>query len=355
MSFARILTMMIRDLGRGPRSPVFLYATLMPLLITFVTQVVLLALFLPTPKMGIADLDGSSVTAGFEGAEGVDVIRAGSAERLEQLVAGTDVDAGLVLPVGFDEAVAAGERPPLQLLFAGESRITHRIILAVHALDLVRAIEGRPCPAEVTLTAVGDGPKLPLKDLIVLGVVLWPLLVCGIFVPGFMLVQEKEQGTLQALLVTPTTMAEVLTAKGAFAFLLVLVMCLLTLALNGAIGAEPLALVLCLALAALMCNQIGLIYGAIARDGKVLYNLVQTLNMVAMGPLLFYFFPKWPQWPAMLFPTYWFIDPLYKVALRGVPLAEVAWELGIGLAVVGLLMVPVVALGRRMEAKLVAG
>ncbi len=355
MSLARILTVMVRDLGRGPRSPVFLYATLMPLLITFVVQVVLLALFLPQPRVGIADLGGSEVTAGFETADGIEVRRATTAEELRELVASADVDAGLVLPETFDAAVAAGDRPPLQLLFAGESRITHRLILAVHALGFLREIEGRPCPAEVTLTAVGDGPKLPLKDLIVLGVVLWPLLVCGIFVPGFMLVQEKEQGTLQALLVTPTTMAEVMTAKGAFAFVLVMAMCLLTLALNGAMSAEPLALVLCLALASLMCNQIGLIYGAIARDGKVLYNLVQTLNMVAMGPLLFYFFPKWPQWPAMVFPTYWFIDPLYQVALRGVPLAEVAWELGIGFGVVGLLMVPVVLLGRRMEAKLVAG
>jgi ABC-2 type transport system permease protein len=184
---------------------------------------------------------------------------------------------------------------------------------------------------------------------------MFALLVTGIFVPGLLLVQEREHRTLDALLVTPTSIAEVLLAKAAIGFSMALVLCTVTLALNGALSAEPLALLATLAVAAIICNEIGLIYGTTAKDAKGLYNMVKTLNVFILGPLIFYFFPNWPQWIAKLFPTYWFIDPLYRIAVQGMTLADVWWELAVALGISAAMVGPIVLLGRRMEAKLAAG
>jgi len=351
VSLRRVLTLCARSLAGGPRSPALLLALLMPLFITFMVQVVLLALIDRAPRLGIADLGGSELASAAAEMEGIELKLARGADELRELVGANDVDAGLVLPEGFDAAVRAGERPELGLWLSGESHLASRIVLLLGALDLVRELEDRPAPAEVSLIEVGEGQGLPIEDLMVLCAVLFALIVTGIFATGSLLVGERESGTLEALLVTPITIAEVLVAKAAIGFSMAIAMCLLTLALNGALDFDPLALLASLVIAAALCAEIGLIYGSAARDSKSLYNMVKTLNILIVGPAIFYFFPSWPQWIAKLLPTYWFIDPLYRVSLRGAGLAEVGGELAVAAAIGLALLAPIALLGRRLQAR----
>jgi len=339
MSIARISALVARNLRQGPRSPVFIWALLMPVFITFMVQVVLLTLFDPKPRLGIADLGRSEITAAVRRIDGIDLTTARSAAELRALVEDNDVDAGLVLAEGFDAAVRAGERPELEFYVSGGSYLMNRVVLAVTALDLVRRVEGREAPAEVVLNTVGGREALPVSDLIVLGLVLFVLLMTGMFVPAFMLVEEREQGTLDAVLVTPATMSEVLISKAAIGFAMAVVMSLLILVANGALSADLPALLAVLAVAAAVCTEIGLIYGTVARDAKGLYTLMKSLNIIILAPMILYFFPDLPQWIAKIFPTYWFIDPLYRIALRGASLADVWAELAVALAISALLAV----------------
>jgi ABC-2 type transport system permease protein len=347
MNPARVWVLFIRDLGRGPRSPAFLYAVIMPIIITVVTKVILLTLFDPKPRLGIVDLGESQITATVERMTGIELVKVRAAAELRRLVEDNDVDAGLVLAKGFDDQVKAGKRPRLDFYFSGESRVSQRIVLAITSLDLIRHVEGLPAPVVVNTKVVG-GSSLPIESLVILGILLWPLLVCSTLVPGLLLVQEREQGTLHALLVTPTTMTEVMLAKALLGFTTAMAMCLTTLLLADALKADPLALLVTLSVALLICNEIGLIYGALAKDGKTLYNLAQTMNIVILAPLMFYFFPDWPQSIAKLLPTWWFIDPLYRVTMQGAVLVDVWSQLVIAMVVAAVLAIPVVWLGRRM-------
>ena len=352
MSMKRTFLMVFKDLRMGPRSPIFLFALLMPILITFLVQVVFATLIDPEPRLGIADLGQSEITTTVEEMEGITLTLAGSAAELRKLVENNDVDAGLVLDEGFDDAVRAGERPELKLFISGESRLTNRIILSVTAIDLVREVEGKAAPVEVVVKSLGDGEALPVMQLITLFVVMFVLLVCGIFVPAFMLVGERERGTLNAVLVTPVKMPEVLLARAFLGFIMAIPMAFLTLALNGVLAANPLSLLATLVVAVLILTEIGLIYGTIAKDAKVLYTFIKTLNIFILGPVIFYFFPNWPQWIAKIFPTYWFIDPLYQIGLRGASLPDVWTDLMVALGIGAAMLVPIVFLGRRMQVKL---
>ena len=354
MSPRRVLDLLVRDLGRGPRSPTFLYALTMPVIIALVTRVVLVAVIDPQPRLGLVDEGDSQVTAAARSLAGVDVTLLDDADRLRRQVQDHDLDAGLLLPAGFDAAVRDGERPALGLWLAGESRVTQRIVLAVTSIDLVRELEGSPPPVQVITQVEGEGSRLPIRDLVVFGILLWPLLVCSTLVPGMLLVQEKENRTLQALLVTPTTVPEILAGKALLGFGMAMTLCVVTLALCGVVPPRPAAFVVCLATGVLICSEVGLLYGVMARDAKTLYNIAQITNMVLLAPLIFYFFPSWPQWPALLFPTWYFIDPLYQVAMQGAGLAEVWPNLLVSAAVIVALAVPVVLLGRRLHARAAA-
>lgn len=352
MKISRTGRIVARDLRLGPRSPVFLFAILMPLLITFLLKVVFLTLFTPRPRLAVVDQGRSAVTAAIEKIEGIDLTRAPDETRLRRLVENFDVDAGLVLAEGFDEAVRAGERPLLTFFLSGESLASNRIVLAVTAIDLIREVEGKATPVQVVLHTPGKKNVVPISERLVPFILLFVLLVSGIFVPAFSLVSEREQGTLHALLVTPVRMSEVLLSKVVLGFLMGITMSYLTLALNGALGGEPLGMLLSLAVGAVMCIEIGLIYGTLAPDGKTLYTLVKSLNVVLAGPVVFYLFPSWPQGIARLFPTWWFIDPIYRIALQGAALSEV-WRDLTGALLICAAMIPIILwLGRRMQTRL---
>jgi ABC-2 type transport system permease protein len=339
-----------KDLSLGPRSPIFLYALVVPVVATLLIQLVFGNLFAPQPRMGVVDMGASAIPAALAEMEGIELALVGSADELRRLVRDHNLDAGLVLPVGFDEQIRAGQRPLLQFYVSGESLASDRLLLAVTTLDLVREVEGSPPPVEVAVVALGD-PALPLAARLTPLLVFVALLAAGVLVPAFSLVQERESGTLAALLVTPLRAADILAAKTTMGFVLAFLMALVTLALNGTLGGEPAALLVAVAVGALMLAEVGMVYGTIAADAKTLYTLFKSLNIFLFAPVIFYIFPEWPQWIAQLFPTYWVIDPIFEISIRGAGLEEVAGQLLVALLICALLLPGVALLGRRMATR----
>jgi len=343
------LSVFRKDAAMSPRSSVFFFVLALPVVMTLLFQLVFGSLFDHKPRLGVVDFGRSQITAAVRAMDGIDVTVLSDTGRLLQHVENHDLDAGLILTEGFDDAVASGERPGLGFYVSGRSLASDRIILAVTTVDLVRAVEGSVSSVEVVLTTLGDTDQLPLTDRFIPILVLYALLVAGVFATAFNLVQERESRTLAAMLVTPTQIADVLAAKGLFGFLLAVVVAFVTLAMNGVLGADHTALLATLVIAAFMSAEFGLIFATSAKDIRTLYTLVKTLNIFLFAPVFFYLFPSWPRWIAKLFPSYWFFDPMFEISLNRAALAEVWTDLAIALAICLALLPLIGVLGRRMQ------
>lgn len=346
MSARAASRILVKDLRLGPRSPIFLFVLALPVLMTLVIQLVFGGLFAPRPRLGIVDLGSSGVTARALETEGIEVTVIDDEEALRAMVEANDLDAGLVLPEGFDEAVRAGAKPPLEFFVGGESLASSRVILAVTTIELVRRVEGRPSPVEVSVEAASEAESFSISERLVPLLVFYALLIAAVFLTAFSLAEERERRTLTALLVTPVGPAEVLAAKALLGFGVAVLMSLLTLALNGSLKGDAGALVLSLAVAALVLTEVGLVFGTAARDSKGLFTLMKSTGILFMAPVFFYLFPGWPQWIAKLFPTYWVIDPVVGVTIRGESVADIAWTLVVAV-VLGAVLLPVIALASR--------
>lgn len=352
MSLSRILNVLRKDVRLGPRSPIFLWTLVLPFAATLLVQVIFGSLLDPNPRLGVVDLGDSEISRDVQAIEGIQVALLDDPAELKDQVEAHDLDAGLILQAGFDESLRAGEKPPFEFYISGQSARSDRAILAVTALDLVRQVEGSAPLVDVALVSLGEGETLAISERLIPLLVLLALVIAGVFLTSFTLVEERERHTLEALLVTPLTITEVLVSKAVLGLLLALAMAVVTLALNGALSAAPVALLLSLLAGAVMSVEIGLLYGTAAKDTKSLYTLVKSLNLLVFAPVIFYLFPDWPQWIAKLFPTYWFLEPIFEVAVNGAGLGEVWFEDLVSLAV-SLAFVPVIILlGRGMQARL---
>ena len=349
MSVRRILKILLKDLRLGPRSPIFLWALIYPAVITLVVQIVFGNLFESRPRMAIVDQGRSEISLLMSKLEDIEVTLLESVPKLKQRVEGNDFDAGLVLKDGFDTAVRSGQKPLLEFYIGGESLAADRIVLAVATLDVVRQVEGKVPPVEVEVNTLGDAEALSLSTRLLPMMILFALLIAGMFVTAFSLVDEREKKTLDAVLVTPVRMSEILAAKAGLGFIMAVLMAYVTMLLNGALGSQPAALFIALIIAGLMSAEFGLIYGTVAKDSRTLFTLMKTLNIFLLAPVVFYIFPEWPQWIAKIFPTYWLINPIFEIAVKNAILAEVGFELSIAIGICVLLVIPVVALKQRMR------
>ncbi|MBU2600907.1 MAG: ABC transporter permease [Actinobacteria bacterium] len=332
-SLTRTLKVFKKDMAMGPRSPFFLYALVLPVAMTVILQLVFGTLFEPKPRLGLVDFGDSAVSAGARAIEGIELTFLDDVETLKRQVEANDLDVGLVLSADFDEAVRSGGKPPLELYIGGESLASTRIVLDVTALDLIRAVEGSVPPVVVELVHLGDAPSLPISARLVPLIMMYALLIAGIFVPASGLIEEKEKGTLTAMLVTPVRASEVVAAKALLGFVLAFVMSVVTLVLNNALGSRPLSLIVVVSVAAAFSALLGVVLGAAARSVTALFTIMKSSGIILIGPVIFYLFPEWPQWIAKLFPTYWMIDPIWQVALQGAGLGDVWVKVAIAVAI----------------------
>jgi ABC-2 type transport system permease protein len=354
MSVTRTWQVLRKDLRLGPRSPIVLWALVVPVVMTLLIRGVFGSLFAGEPRLGIVDEAASMLVGEAQALDGVDVRLEGDAASLRAEVEAGRLDAGVVLPAGFDDAVRARQRPPLELFVAGESTPADRAVLTVTVLDLVRGLTGEEAPVTVEIVQLGE-TGLPLDLRLLPLLVLYAVAIPGGMVPASSLVEEKERGTLQALLASPASVGEVLLAKGAFGVLLGGIAGVVTLALNDAYGTEPLAVVLAILIGAVMMAEFGLLIGAWAPDTNSLFAAWKGGGVILFLPVVFFIWPDLPSWPARLMPAYYFLRPAFAVSVEGAGFGDVSGDLAVGAATCVVLVPAVVVVGRWLEQRLAAG
>jgi ABC-2 type transport system permease protein len=354
VNWPRIRHLLAKDLHLGPRSPLVLWALVLPVALTLLLRSVFGGLFAGEPRFGIVDLGRSELVAAAQAVDGIEVVVLDDAGELRTQLEAHDLDAGLVLPVGFDEAVRTGERPRLELAISGESLASDRILLAVTTLDLVRGLEGRVPPVDVEVVTLGEaGVALDLRLLPL--VVMMAVAIAGGMIPAAGLVEEKEKGTLQAVLVTPATIGEAFAAKALFGWSLAVTAGVMTLAMNRVLDVAPVPTLLAIALGAAMMVQLGLMLGSWAPDTNTLFAAWKGGGMLLVYPVIFFVWPDLPTWPARLGPTYYFLRPVYAISVERAGFADVWLDLLIAAALVVALLPFTRQTARWLERRLGAG
>lgn len=349
MSITRAWRIMVRDLRLGPRSPIFLFAVFMPVAMSFLISAVFGGLLDPNPRLGIVDLGASQLTTSAQELEGVAVSVFDEPDELRDRVAAHDLDAGIVLAAGFDTSLRSGERPDLEFLISGESLASSRIILGLTTTDLILEVSGEEPPVAVAVTPIGDEDFVPIGDRLLPVVVYYAVVIAALFLPASSLLDEREKHTLEAVLVTPASMRDVLVGKGGLGVLMGVILGVVSLALNQAMGARPLQVVLFLLIGSIMMAELGLILGALVKDANSLYTTIKGAGVFIALPVIFIIWPTLPQWISKLAPTYYFLQPIYDIAINGMGLSDFTLEFVVACAICVALLPVVTAVGRRAE------
>jgi ABC-2 type transport system permease protein len=332
MNIKRIFTIVKKEFLYGSKNFIFVMAVVMPVLMTLVISLLVGTLFSGKPRLGILDLGRSQLTAQLDRLDYLSTETYTSETVLHSDVERGALDMGMVLPANFDRQLQAEDATQMDLLIWGESLLKHRTLLAVSLVREIIAVAGREIPVSTELVLLGGEANIPWDVRLFPFVVIITIMLGGMMVPATSLVEEKVKRTYRALLTTPASLIDVLTAKGLTGVILALFEGLLILWLNRAFGSQPVALIVVLLIGGIFAAAAGIILGVVVKDISTLFTVMKTLGIVLYAPALVSMFPEVPQWIAQIFPTYYLLNPIVELTMNNAAWGAIATQVYILIA-----------------------
>ena len=340
MNINRIFTIVKKEFFYGSKNFIFIMAVVMPVTLTLVISLLVGTLFSGKPRLGIVDQGNSQLTARMEQLDYLSTEIYTSEKLLHSDVERGALDMGLVLPIDFDSQLQTEEETNMDLLVWGESLLKHLTVLAVSLVRQIIEVAGYEIPVNIEFVMLGEEINIPWDVRLFPLVVIITVILGGMMVPATSMVEEKARHTYRALLTTPASLTDILTAKGLTGVILALFEGLLILFINKAFGNHPAALVTVLTISGIFSAAVGIILGLIVKDISTLFTVMKTLGTFLFAPAFVFMFPEIPQWIAKIFPTYYLLNPILDLTMNNAAWADIATDvyilIGLTIALIGL-------------------
>jgi len=324
MSLKRVGILLGKEFLHGSKGYIFIFSIVAPLVISLMISLIFGTLFTGKPKLGVLDEGNSQLIALIQELDTLDVREYDDAAAIRQAVERGAVDIGIALPADFDLSVTGGKKVEIQAYTWGESLAKNRSIIAVTVTNLIRDMTGQESPVNIETITLGNEVSIPWNDRLLPVIVLVAVFLGGLMLPATSIINEKAKKTFEALVVTPTSVSDILTAKGMAGIIISLFMGVLILIINQAFGSQPLLLVMVLVLGGIMAVEIGVILGVLLKDFTSLFTIWKTAGILLFAPVFIYMFPEIPRWVGNIFPTYYIIQPIVDISQLGGGWPEIA-------------------------------
>jgi len=305
-----ILSIARKDIITILNHPYHLISLFVPLFISLVFLVLMPALSNSDMiRVLVYDEGNSTLPEQLALLEDMEIERVGSATAVQEQLTG-DAVAGVILPSGFDTAVANGRSPELTIYLNSDARSSSIATFQRFFVEETAALRDAAPAAQINWEArqLGGSEMVPFSIEKFLFTTM-ALLTTGIITCSnlpHLLHEEKENGTLQALLGSPATQADILMGKGISAFALTMVVILVVSLLNqGFVGSWSITFT-AIMLTTLFMVGLGLLLGLLMHKNQVKAATSIAVLVIAM--------PSW--FSATSFDG---LAPVTRFILRAIP------------------------------------
>jgi ABC-2 type transport system permease protein len=238
--------------------------------------------------------------------EGLQVTWADSERQLQKLVLDKDVQAGFSLSTGPSEQRAT-------LLVSSDTPKEVRDAGRTIGREIAYALLGYELPVEMNAEIIGKdmmGAQIPLRDRMKVLILVF-VLVTEIFALANLLSDEVQRHTVEALLVTPVTVGEFLSAKAVTGVTIAFVE---GMAVAGLLGVFTLRtfipVTIFMLLASVFVTALAFLAGAVSRDfvTSIMWSMLAIIVLIVPG--MSAAFPAGSYPLIQLFPVYHLVEPL---------------------------------------------
>lgn len=348
------------------------------IVVAFVLPVLLLILFgfgvsldLREVRIGVVSLNrdsaSESLVASLEHASFFKVIRFDSRQAGQQALRASELKALVLVDERFAERIQRGESAPVQLLTDGTDANTSRLLEGYVAGVIgnwgaqeqrLRATE--PSERIELASRMWFNPALKSRYFLVPGLIAMIMTLVGTLMTALVVAREWERGTMEALMATPVSIAELIVGKllpfyvlGMAGMLLVTWMAIFVFGVpfRGSMA----LLMLASSVFLVGALALGLLVSTLARDQFVASQIALVVSTLPAFMLSGFVFeldsaPTPIQWLSTIIPAKYFIRILHTLFLAG-DVGPVYWHnlLYMGGISLGFVLVTLAVTRRRLE------
>lgn len=353
MSLRRIWILLRKELRQGASNVLFLYSLVFPIVLSLLIALVFGDLFAAIPRLGIYSAGESEWAAAMAANESLNTTLYSSEDALKAAVERGTVETGISIPDGFDAMLRNGEEVDLGIYRWGEANARNAFLIEAVIIRTFVDTAGYELPIRVNGIDLGDVDRTTWSQRLLPIMILMSVMLGGLLIPSSSLIEEKQKRTLSALTSTPTSLLDVYLSKVLLGFILSALMGVVILMMNNAFGNRPGLLVSVVSLGAVMASVIGIIIGSVVKDMDGLMATLKSFGIVLFAPGILEMFPNVPGWIAKFFPTYYLMEPLLKISQNGARFNDVAVDMAVLAAIVGVLMLVLVFIIERQKKQVV--
>jgi ABC-type Na+ efflux pump permease subunit len=258
-------------------------------------------------NVGEEEIEKRLSEAGGEEAEGgLELTWVDSLEELADIVENDKVSAGVSIDV-------SGQEPNVVLYVSSKTPTEITEASEAIAAEIGYTLIGYTLPADFRATMIGPdmaGQQIPMRDRLRVMLLVFVLLL-ELYGLGNLLMEEIQRKTAEAVLVTPVTLKEFVTAKAITGILMAFSQGLLLAFLLGAITRSTwLGIIVFLLVGAAMAVGLAFIMGAVSRD-FISMSMISLIPLVAlMIPGLVVLYPGFNSPLIKALPTYYMVEPI---------------------------------------------
>lgn len=326
------------------------------------------------PELGVVGDGGQTQAAIVDliGETDVVVVQVDDRADLDERVESGDLDAGLVVPDGVDDALAAGDAAEVEVL-TGRSEAGQSVLAIVD--DAVRRVAAGPTAVAaavergadedqaaaaaaanegaldaISVETVTTGEQLFPDDLGQYDVAAPGLLVLFVFVNGltgaYALIQTRQLGLSRRMMSTPTSIGTIITGEAYGRWLLSIVqgvyILVATVALFGMSWGDPIGALAVIVMVAAVAAGAAMVFGTVFSnpDQASGIGVVIALALAALGGsmLPIELFGDTMARVARITPHYWAIDAFSELIRHDGTLVDILPQLGVMAAMAAALL-----------------
>jgi ABC-2 type transport system permease protein len=248
--------------------------------------------------------------------EGVEFEVFTSEEKLKEVVAEGNYEAGVSLPEDIMEKFAAGQKPHIILYFPTDAPDEIKAAVETMVRELAYLQTGQSPAIDVSAEILGRdmlGEQIPIRDRLrlLLAIMLIMFEMMGL---ASLISEEVEQGTIQALLVTPMSVRELFTAKLIMGVGLAFAQGVLFMAIVGGLNSQPLIILTALLLGSIMFTGTGFLIASLARDMLSSMGWGVTILLIYSVPAFGIMLPGTITDWAKAIPSYYLSDIIHQAS-----------------------------------------
>ena len=317
-----------KDLGEFTRDRFFVLMTVLALVFYPLLFWLLPGDVNETIRLGTTAAVATSGELG--GGPGVDLVVYEDAAALETAVLeGSDgIVAGIAFPTDFVGVVAAGEEATVELLLTADVPPEVEGMMTAIVSEVAYAIAGEPPPVNPVTDAVVLGTDR-VGDQVSFREQLRPLmaffvLMVETFALASLVAIEVQQRTVTAVLTTPATAADFITAKIILGTAIAFVEAMVIVGLIGGFATGAPMMVAVLLLGAVLVTAFGMIAGSYGKDFTGVLFLSMLFMIPLMIPALAALFPGTAAAWVQILPSYGLIEAIVRITTESAGWATVA-------------------------------